>query len=98
MSQQECLESTWSVRIAILTGVPRPTFPGSGIEQIEVRRKCEAMTETIIKNRLDEYIGEIAAQRRIGAATEHSYRPALQRLLADAIPRATIVNEPARIE
>ena len=56
------------------------------------------MTETVIENRLAEYVGEIAAQRRTGAATEHSYRPALQRLLADAIPRATIVNEPARIE
>ena len=56
------------------------------------------MTETVIENRLAEYVGEIAAQRKTGAATEHSYRPALQRLLADAIPRATIVNEPARIE
>ncbi|MBQ3747538.1 MAG: DNA methyltransferase, partial [Kiritimatiellae bacterium] len=56
------------------------------------------MTETIIDNRLAEYVAEIAAQWQTGAATEHSYRPALQRLLADAIPRATIVNEPARIE
>ena len=56
------------------------------------------MTETIIENRLAEYVAEIAAQFATGAATEHSYCPALQRLLADAIPRATIVNEPARIE
>lgn len=60
-------------------------FPGSDIEQIEVRRMDEAMTETIVENRLAEYDVEIAAQFATGAAREHSYRPALQWLLADAI-------------
>ena len=56
------------------------------------------MTKTEIEKRLTEYVAEIAAQFATGAAREHSYRPALQRLLAAAIPRATVVNEPARIE
>ena len=56
------------------------------------------MTNKGIETRLRAYVGEIAAQWKTGAATEHSYRPALQRLLADAIPCATVVNEPARIE
>ena len=50
------------------------------------------------KESIHAYIGEIARQFATGAATEHSYRPALQRLLSAAIPRATVVNEPARIE
>ena len=44
------------------------------------------------------YLNEVSRQFATGAAREHSYRPALQRLLAAAIPRATVVNEPARIE
>ena len=44
-----------------------------------------------------EYLKEIARQFATGAATEHSYRPALQRLLA-FFPKATVVNEPSRIE
>ena len=44
------------------------------------------------------YLDEISRLFSTGAATEHSYRPALQRLLADVIPCATVVNEPARIE
>ena len=50
----------------------------------------EAMTETIVENRLAEYDVEIAAQFATGAAREHSYRPALQWLLADAIHGATV--------
>ncbi len=50
------------------------------------------------KESIHAYIGEIARQFATGAATEHSYRPALQRLLSAAIPRAIVVNEPARIE
>ena len=42
-------------------------FPGSDIEQIEVRRMDEAMTETMVENRLAEYDVEIAAQFATGA-------------------------------
>lgn len=31
------------------------------------------MTKTGIDNRLAEYVGEIASQRKTGAATEHGY-------------------------
>ena len=44
------------------------------------------------------YIEEISRLFATGAATEHSYRPALQRLLSAAMPRAEVVNEPAHIE
>ena len=47
---------------------------------------------------IDDYLKEIARQFATGAATEHSYRLALQQLLSSAIPRATVVNEPSRIE
>ncbi|MBP5545566.1 MAG: N-6 DNA methylase [Kiritimatiellae bacterium] len=51
-----------------------------------------------MREAIDRYLGEVAAQWKSGVATEHSYRPALQRLLAAAFPSATVVNEPARIE
>lgn len=52
------------------------------------------MPQEIIK----EYIGAINAQLRTGAAGEHAYRPALQRLLEALLPGHTVVNEPARVE
>lgn len=51
------------------------------------------MPQEIIK----EYIGAINAQLRTGAAGEHAYRPALQRLLEALLPGHTVVNEPARV-
>ena len=50
-----------------------------------------------IDQRLADYIAEIDKIRRTGGATEHSYRGALQRLLADLMPGLTVLNEPRRI-
>ena len=46
---------------------------------------------------LKTYLQEIDRQLRTGLAREHSYRPALQQLLAAALPDLTVTNEPARI-
>lgn len=46
---------------------------------------------------IKEYIGAINEQLRTGAAGEHAYRPALQRLLEALLPGHTVVNEPARV-
>lgn len=46
---------------------------------------------------LREYIQEIDRQFQTGIAREHSYRPALQHLLADLLPQLIVTNEPARI-
>ena len=47
---------------------------------------------------IKEYIAELNKQLQTGRAREHSYRPALQRLLAALLPQLTVTNEPARIE
>lgn len=46
---------------------------------------------------IQAYIQEIDRQYRTGLAREHSYRPALQQLLAALLPQLTVTNEPARI-
>lgn len=46
---------------------------------------------------LKEYALELQAQYATGHAREHSYRPALQRLLEALLPKHQITNEPARI-
>lgn len=46
---------------------------------------------------LKEYIQKIDQQYRTGLATEHSYRPMLQQLLATLLPKLTVTNEAARI-
>lgn len=46
---------------------------------------------------LKEYINEVDRQFRTGLAREHSYRPALQQLLATLLPRLIVTNEPTRI-
>ena len=45
-----------------------------------------------------QYIDEVARQFSTGKATEHSYRPALAKLLGDLLPKFTITNEPSRIQ
>ena len=45
-----------------------------------------------------QYIDEISKQFSTGKATEHSYRPALAKLLGDLLPKFTITNEPSRIQ
>ena len=43
-----------------------------------------------------EYIKAIDEQWQTGNATEHSYRPALQQLLAEMLPSHIVTNEPSR--
>ena len=45
-----------------------------------------------------QYIDEVSKQFSTGKATEHSYRPALAKLLGDLLPKFTITNEPSRIQ
>lgn len=47
---------------------------------------------------IKNYIAEINAQYATGYAREHSYRPALQSLLSDLLPKFKVTNEPARID
>ena len=47
---------------------------------------------------IQEYIIEINRQYQTGKAREHSYRPALQLLLAEMLPDLVVTNEPARSE
>lgn len=42
------------------------------------------------------YLNEVIAKFRTGQATEHSYRPALQRLFESVDPALTVINEPKR--
>ena len=45
---------------------------------------------------LKEYLAALDAQYRTGAATEHSYRPALQAYLQELLPGYLVTNEPTR--
>ena len=45
---------------------------------------------------IHDYIAEINTLYATGLAREHSYRPALQRLLAARLPDMTVINEPSR--
>ena len=45
---------------------------------------------------IQEYISEIQKQFSTGVAREHTYRPALQNLLATLLPHLVVSNEPAR--
>ena len=45
---------------------------------------------------LKEYLAALDAQYRTGAATEHSYRPALQAYLQELLPGYLVTNEPMR--
>lgn len=45
-----------------------------------------------------QYIDEVSKQFSTGKATEHSYRPALAKLLGDLLPNHTVTNEPTRIK
>lgn len=47
---------------------------------------------------IKEYINAIDEQFQTGIAREHSYRPALQQLLAEMLPNHTVTNEPAHFE
>jgi hypothetical protein len=45
---------------------------------------------------IQEYISEIQRQFATGVAQEHTYRPALQNLLASMLPHLTVANESVR--
>ena len=45
-----------------------------------------------------QYINDVSKQFATGKATEHSYRPALAKLLGDLLPNHTVTNEPTRIK
>lgn len=45
---------------------------------------------------IQDYISEIQKQYATGVAREHTYRPALQQLLATMLPHLVVSNEPAR--
>jgi hypothetical protein len=51
---------------------------------------------TLLKMTAAEYLSEIQKQYATGVAREHTYRPALQNLLATMLPHLTVSNEPAR--
>ena len=51
-----------------------------------------------MQNEILQYISELDRIHRAGNATEHSYRPALKRLLEHLPAGLTVTNEPRRIE
>jgi hypothetical protein len=51
----------------------------------------------MIQSEISHYITELDCTYRAGNATEHSYRPALQRLLENITQGLKITNEPKRI-
>ena len=52
----------------------------------------------MIQNVIKQYIAELNRLFKAGKATEHSYRPALQRLLETLVSPLQVTNEPKRIE
>ena len=47
---------------------------------------------------IKDYISELNKQFRTGIAREHSYRPALQRMMSSILEDMVVTNEPARID
>ena len=45
---------------------------------------------------ISDYLTELECQYEIGFAREHTYRPALQQLLAAMLPHHIVMNEPTR--
>lgn len=56
------------------------------------------MTKQEIINILKQYEASIDEQFQTRLAREHSYRPALQKMLSDFLPGYVVTNEPARID
>lgn len=56
------------------------------------------MTKQEIINILKQYEASIDEQFQTGRAREHSYRPALQKMLSDFLPGYVVTNEPAHID
>ena len=49
-----------------------------------------------MQSTINEYLTELDSQYQTGGATEHTYRPALQKLFATMLPHRIVSNEPAR--
>lgn len=56
------------------------------------------MTKQEIINILKQYEASIDEQFQTGLAREHSYRPALQKMLSEFLPDYVVTNEPARFD
>ncbi len=54
------------------------------------------MAKDNLKEAIREYLSELRRQFATGMAREHTYRPALQRLMGTLLPDLTVSNEPAR--
>ena len=52
----------------------------------------------IMHSRIADYITDLDRQYQTGTATEHTHRPALQKLLENLMPELIVTNEPKRIE
>lgn len=46
---------------------------------------------------IEEFVGKVVAIKKTGAATEHSYRPALEALVNSLADGITAINEPKRV-
>lgn len=46
---------------------------------------------------IEEFVGKVLAIQKTGAATEHSYRPALEALVNRLPDGVTAINEPKRV-
>lgn len=49
-------------------------------------------------NLIADFMGKVVAIHKTGAATEHSYRPALEALLSQLVNGVIAMNEPKRVE
>lgn len=58
--------------------------------------KCLILTFSLAVSPIETYLREISKLYADGEATEHSYRPALQRLLEQVATGFTVINEPKR--
>lgn len=47
---------------------------------------------------IQEFLQSVTAIQKTGQATEHSYRPALQKLFGSLDPKVTALNEPKRVQ
>ena len=93
-------------RVVVTRPAYKPTTPrlflcgNRGVLRNGSRNAGAAMTD-LDKSKIQavaQYIDEVSKQFSTGKATEHSYRPALAKLLGDLLPKFTITNEPSRIQ
>src|SRR5437588_11902702 len=83
MAQQVTL---WGLNISAMTDQPAPTNTSVNEE--------ENVSEAVFRS----YLRKIEKAYQAGNATEHTYRAALQELLAALFSDITITNEPKRVK